>query len=146
MRSLVFASLLAVTLSGCVGAGVEFGDTARTMDVPTAAFPCEHHRLTRTNFVKPQYPDDAMLFYIVSQREGQDDITLEFDVAETGDTANIRFVGPQQYLRHATRQKLIRASADAIAQWKYDWEGSPRYVEGCRFTIQFETEGVTDYL
>ncbi len=144
MKHLFAGSIAVVLVSACVGDGIEMGGRLKPVEVPAATVPCSRERLTRTHYVEPRYPDDAVMFYLLAAREGHDVIPIQYDVTPGGETANIRFVGSPRLLEHRTRQKLIRAAGEALAKWRFEWNGAPGYATGCAFTVTFATEGVGD--
>lgn len=107
-----------VALSGCVGNGVEFGGTGMPMEKPAATVPCAgliESRFDISQRGPVNIPDDvAMFFYMSDNYSLTKTMLLKYDLPPSGRPANIRYAGPPGDLRHATRQKLIRAAAETL--------------------------------
>ena len=109
--------------------------------MPANAVSCEGYEWRDAERVNPVYPRDLVrLFYFRQDEAKLISLKFNFDVDETGSTANIRFVAPEAYMRHATVRQAILASAEAIEQWRYHAIGEPEYVTGCETRMNFTYE------
>ena len=52
-----------------------------------------------------------------------------------GQPVNVRYSGPPEYLRHTTRQKLIRAASDYVQETRY--APTEVYTTGCEFELNY---------
>jgi hypothetical protein len=128
----------ALALAGCVGDGVELGGVGKPFTAPTNPVACNEDSARLVSRALPHYPRDAVLFYIALQRDTASDVfPFAYDIRETGEVVNIRFTGPSEFTRHEMRQKMIRAAADALGKWKYEWIETPAYATGCEFTFEY---------
>lgn len=132
------ASLSALLLSACASNRVDFGGVMSPVDVPVDSVRCARSDWRNVERVEPVYPPELSTFlYMRQDRTSLQSLQFNFDVDETGSTANIRFREPVEYTRHATMRKAILASAEAIAQWRYETDGEAVHAAGCRVQMDF---------
>jgi hypothetical protein len=62
---------------------------------------------------------------------------LSYDVDQQGKAFNVRYIGPPEYLKHSTRQKLIRSAADYIQASRYTWPDEAAFATGCEFELSY---------
>ncbi len=131
-------SLVAFLLSACASNRVDFGGVMSPVDAPVDAIRCTGSGWRNAARVEPVYPPELATFlYMRQDRTNLRSLRFNFDIDETGSTANIRFREPAEYTRHATMRKAILASADAIAQWRYETDGEAVYATGCSVQMDF---------
>ena len=143
LKSLLMCCAALLAAAACAGNSnsIEYGRVMLPRDVPGSAVPCAEGQMTRTHHVPVQIPGDVIHFYMVADHNGLDRVPIQYDVTPDGETANLKFVGSERYLEHRTRQKLISAVGAAVAQWRFEWNGSPRYGVGCVYEFGLQTTG-----
>lgn len=142
MKSPMTCGVALLLLAGCAGTnGIEYGGVLLPLDVPGSAVSCDESLMTRSHHVPVEIPGDVIHFYMIADHNGLDRVPIQYDVTLAGETANLKFVGSKRYLEHRTRQKLITAVGEAVAQWRFEWNGSPRYGVGCVYEFGLKTTG-----
>ena len=133
----------ALALAACVGDGVEFGGVEKAMVQPPATIPCNQANLKLVKQGDLYVPGDIIAFFMISdQRSWLERMKIGFDVNPSGETVNVRYVGPKQALEHATRQKLVRAVTNSIEKSTYAWPDTPRFATGCEYEFTFNWKTV----
>lgn len=128
-----------VLLSGCASNRVDFGGVMNPQTIPINALACQDAHWRNIERVSPVYPMDLVRFFYFRQDQSRlTPLRFSFDVEPDGSTANIRFVEPAEYTRHATLRKAILSSAEAISQWRFEHEGAAIHVTGCATTMEFQ--------
>jgi hypothetical protein len=145
LKMLLAGCAAAAMLCACASNRVDFGGVMSPLDVPANATFCAEAAWRPVERIEPVYPDDLAMFLFAAQdASGVRSFLFNFDITETGSTANIRFVEPAAYTSHATMRKAILSSAEAIAQWRYETSGEALHATGCsvrlRFALELETQ------
>lgn len=131
----------AVLLCGCASTRVDFGGVMSPQAVPASAVQCEDVAWRNVERVPPVFPMDLVRFFYFRQDQSRlTPLLFSFDVDEVGSTANIRFLEPASYTRHATLRKAILSSAEAISQWHFEHDGEATHVTGCTAQMDFTYE------
>ena len=132
MRKTALAVIAALSVAGCVGDAAELGGVTNRVALPSTTIPCAQARTEVVTPGKFVFPGDALLFFYAA---GQDmplhNMGVSFDINEQGETVNIAYTGPAADMRHATKQKLIRAAVDGVKATRYAWMGAPSFAVGC---------------
>jgi hypothetical protein len=129
-------SVFALSLVACVGDGVEYGGTGAPALAPAATVPCEAARLQRIKEGRVFLHQEVLYFFFATDGwQISNRTVLTYDVTTEGRPVNVRYSGPPEYLRHTTRQKLIRAASDYIQETRY--APTPDYTEGCEFELNY---------
>lgn len=137
-RIAVCAGLSAIVLSGCASTRADFGGVMNPLSVPEDTVKCEVSHWRPVDRVAPVYPEDlAMYLFDAQVRSTSFSFDFTFDIDETGSTANIRYVGRAGYMRNSSVRTAIRASAEAIAQWRYEADGEVVHATGCTVEMDF---------
>jgi hypothetical protein len=123
-------------LAGCVGNGVQFGGIEKPAPSPSATIPCNQAGLVVAKKAQIVIPGDVVAFMSMNQNNFSSTVMLGYDVDREGVPVNVHFTGPPQVLEHATRQKLVRAVADAIEEARFSWPAVASYATGCSYTYQ----------
>lgn len=127
-----YVYVAALAAAACVGDKAELGGMDNRVAIPAVTKACN---LDELKLVQPGtfvFPADALLFYYAQQKSmSLKTMTLRFDVNEQGTPVNISYVGPQADMKHATKQKLIRASVEGLKGRRYEWIGTPAFATGC---------------
>ena len=111
----LIAGILALSLSACVGNGVEYGGVAAPVATPIETVPCEAADLRRVKEGRIFLHQEVLYFFFAAEDWGTDNrFAVVYDVTPEGQPVNVHFAGPPEYLRHTTRQKLIRAASDYV--------------------------------
>ena len=147
-RALFCVSLAASLLFACAGTAtrVEYGGVMNPQSVPADALSCAGVEWYEVEQVSPRYPMDLVRFrYLRQDASASDSFKFSFDVDETGSPANIRFVSPEAYMRHATMRQAILATAEALEKWRFHAEGEPKYFAGCTTRMRFDYQVLSTY-
>jgi hypothetical protein len=139
MKAGTFLSVvLSFAAAGCVGDGVEFGGVAGPGPAPANTVPCDEAGLTVAERARVIVPDEVPLFFIAAQNYmSVHSMRLSYDVDEQGKALNVRYIGPPEYLRHSTRQKLIRSASDYVQASRYAWPGEAGFATDCKFELSY---------
>lgn len=130
--------LLVLSLCGCVGDGVEYGGVGAPRAIPATAIPCSDAGLKRAEDGQMHIPEEVSMFFMAAQAyQSINSMRLSYDVNETGKAINVSYIGPPEYLRHATRQKLIRAASDFLQSSRYAWPATPSFATDCEFELEY---------
>lgn len=129
--------VLALMATGCVGDGVEFGGVRKpAVGLAGQGMDCKQAAPEITKLVPVVYPGDVIMFQMASGSASiSERVLLAYDVDETGTPVNIRHVGDRECLRWTPCQKLVKASANAVEQWRLGWSGPAKYLTGCSFDL-----------
>ena len=134
---------MALALAGCVGDGVEFGGVEKAAVQPPATIPCNQANLKLVKRGDFYFPGDIIAFFMISdQRSWLERMKIGFDVNPSGETVNVRYVGPKQALEHATRQKLVRVVTNSIEKSASAWPDTPGFATGCEYEHTFDWKTV----
>lgn len=132
-------ALMGATLVGCASTRVDFGGVMNPQPVPADALICADVEWQAVDRVAPAYPPALAALHIMRQDPSTvRSFLMHYDVDESGATANIRFVEPEAFTRHATFRKAILASAEAIAQWRFEHGDQAFFATGCATAMDFE--------
>ena len=130
------AGILALSLAACVGDGVEYGGVGMPVAAPTSTVPCEVANLQRTKEGRIFLHQEVLYFFFAAgEWRTANNTAIVYDVTSHGQPVNIRFSGPPEYLRHTTRQKLIRAASDYVQETRY--APTESYTAGCEFELNY---------
>ena len=130
------ASLFTLSIAACVGDGVEYGGVGMPVAAPTSTVPCEMANLQRIKEGHVFLHQEVLFFFFAKgEWETNNNTVVTYDVTTEGQPVNVRYVGPPEYLRHTTRQKLIRAASDYVQETRYAPTSS--YVTGCDFELNY---------
>lgn len=136
---ILFMSVAALVAAGCVGDRAEFGGVDNRLTPPAATRACNLDDVRILERGTLQFPEDAMTFVYISQQAfSLSQAKIRYDITEAGLPANVSYAGPPADMRHATKQKVIRAAVDAVKQTRYEWIGEPAYGAGCIFDLSVE--------
>lgn len=134
---LVSVAVLALAVAACVGDRTELGGVDSRMDIPAQSQACKASDLKLIVPGKFEFPGDALIFYYAQQKNmSLKSMKLRYDVNEAGVPVNIAYAGPPADMKHATKQKLIRASVDGLKGRRYEWVGAPSFAVGCETTTE----------
>lgn len=140
-KKLCVVGLAGAVLAGCASTRVDFGDVMNPQPVPADAVACADVEWQAVHRVAPAYPPALAALHIMRQDPSTvRSFLMHYDVDESGATANIRFVEPEAFTRHATFRKAILASAEAIAQWRFQHGDEALYATGCATVMDFGYE------
>jgi hypothetical protein len=132
-------SAAALVVAGCVGDRAELGGVDNRLAPPASTRACDLADVRIVERGTLLFPADAMTFVYVSQQAfSLAQAKIRYDITEAGLPVNISYAGPAADMRHATRQKVIRAAVDAVKQTRYEWIGEPQYGTGCIFDLSVE--------
>jgi hypothetical protein len=132
---------VAALLVGCASTRVDFGGVMNPQPVPADAVACADVEWQSVDRVAPAYPPALVALHMMRQDPSTvRSLVMHYDVDDSGATANIRLFEPQAYTRHATFRKAILASAEAIAQWRFQHTDQPFYATGCATAMDFGYE------
>jgi hypothetical protein len=138
MRILLLSGA-ALVVAGCVGDRAELGGVDNRLPPPALTQACNLDDVRIVERGTLQFPEDAMTFVYVSQQSfSLAQAKIRYDITEAGLPANISYAGPAADMRHATKQKVIRAAVDAVKQTRYEWIDQPGYGVGCIFDLNVE--------
>jgi hypothetical protein len=137
-RAALLSALSFSALTGCVGDGVEFGGVSGPAPIPANAVPCDQAGLTVAQRARVVVPDEVPMFFMAAQNyQSVHNMRLSYDVDQQGKAFNVRYIGPPEYLKHSTRQKLIRSAADYIQASRYTWPDEAAFATGCEFELSY---------
>ncbi len=123
---------VAMAATACVGDAAELGGLTNRVALPGATVPCAQARTEVAAPGKFVFPGDALVFFYAAGKDMPiHNMSLSFDINEQGETVNIAYTGPASDMRHATKQKLIRAAVDGVRTTRYAWMGAPSFAVGC---------------
>jgi hypothetical protein len=135
----VLASIASFVAAGCVGDKAELGGVDNRLAPPAETRTCNLDDVRIVERGTLQFPEDAMTFVYISQQSfSLAQAKIRYDITEAGLPVNISYAGPAADMRHATKQKVIRAAVDAVKQTRYEWIGEPGYGAGCIFDLSVE--------
>lgn len=130
------AGVFALSLVGCVGDGVEYGGVGTPALAPAVTVPCEMANLQRVKEGRVFLHQEVLFFFFATGNWQTANRTMViYDVTPEGQPVNVRYLGPPEYLRHTTRQKLIRAASDYVQETRY--APTRAYATGCEFELNY---------
>ena len=130
------AGIFALSFAGCVGDGVEYGGVGAPISAPVEAIPCETAKLQRVKEGHIFLHQEVLYFFFAAGGwQTANRTVLTYDVTREGQPVNVRYSGPPEYLRHTTRQKLIRAASDYVQETRY--APTQVYATGCEFELNY---------
>jgi hypothetical protein len=136
---LVMMAAAALATAACVGDKAELGGVDNRLAAPAKTEACDPSRLSVVQHGELRFPSDAMMFVYMSQSDfSLAQAKVRYDVSEAGLPVNISYAGPPADMRHATKQKVIRAAVDAVKDTRYAWNGAPGFAAGCTFDLNVE--------
>jgi hypothetical protein len=134
--ALLAANAISLSLVGCVGDGVEFGGVGAPVLPPVETVPCQTANLQRVKQGHVFLHQEVLYFFFATGGwQTANRTVLTYDVTSAGQPVNVRYSGPPQYLRHTTRQKLIRAASDYVQETRY--APTQVYATGCEFELNY---------
>ena len=115
---------------------MEYGGVGTPVAAPASTIPCDMASLQRVKEGRVFLHQEVLYFFFATGGwETANRTVLTYDVTAEGQTANVRYSGPPEYLRHTTRQKLIRAASDYIQETRY--APTNVYTTGCEFELNY---------
>jgi hypothetical protein len=130
------AGIFALSFVGCVGDGVEYGGVGVPISAPVETVPCETAKLQRVKEGHIFLHQEVLFFFFATGGwQTANRTVLTYDVTSEGQPVNVRYSGPPEYLRHTTRQKLIRAASDYVQETRY--APTQAYATGCEFELNY---------
>jgi hypothetical protein len=141
MRIGILSAAMAAVLAGCVGDKAELGGVDNRMAPPATARVCNPDEMKVVKKGEFIFPGDAVMFMRATQRDVSfTGMKVRYDVNEQGVPGNISYAGNPDDLRHATRQKIIRAIVDGVKDTRYAWIGAPAFATGCTYSMSVTGE------
>ena len=136
MKRIALSVASALSIAACVGDGVEYGGVGMPVAAPTSTVPCEMANLQIVKEGRVFLHQEVLLFFFAAgEWQTANNTVVTYDVTSLGQPVNIRYSGPPEYLRHTTRQKLIRAASDYVQDTRY--APSQAYATGCEFELNY---------
>jgi hypothetical protein len=131
-----FVCVAALALAACIGDKAELGGMDSRMAIPAQTKPCDTGELKVVQPGTYVFPGEALMFaFAVQKGMSLKAMKVSYDVSEAGVPVNISYVGPAEDMRHATKQKLIRAAVDGVKSTRFGWIGQPGFAVGCSYTM-----------
>ena len=132
----ILSGLLALCAAACVGDAAELGGVTSRMTPPTETRPCDLDEVKVVRKGAFAFPGDAAMFMQVSKTDVNFmNMAVRYDITPDGMPVNLYYVGPQSDMRHATRQKVIRAVVDAVQDTRFEWIGTPAFATSCEYSL-----------